>query len=53
MERTLQVPAIDRQARPSALREMDLSLNPDSMYCSRMQWELLISRFQQRISGMR
>ena len=34
--------AMVRQARPSALREMDSSLNPGSMYCSRMQRELLI-----------
>ena len=47
MERTLQVPAMVRQARPSALREMDSSLNQGSMYCSRMQRELLISRFLQ------
>lgn len=53
MERTSQVPAMDRQARLSALREMDSSLNPGSMYCSRMQWELLISRFLQVTSEKR
>ena len=53
MERTSQVPAMDRQARLSAFREMDSSLNPGSMCCSRMQWELLISRFLQVTSEKR